>query len=431
MSVRAETATHAPATQLPPSPGTRAAPALDIRHVVFDDTRDSRTNGVHYVANHLAREQAGLGHRAQVLLLRETDVHQPAKPPDPGYWMAPVEVLAIGGPRLRGRAVVAGAGLAERILGGADPRTIVHIHGARRPVLLSLGLWLARRNIRYAVTVHGRYAHLDEIRGRTLRDSLVRKYLAVFERRLLERAAFVHAVTPAEAEMIRAIAPRARVAVVANAAYSSAFAARPAWAPRAGLLDRAPTFGFCGRYAVLHKGLDLLVDGFGLHRASGGSGQLVLAGPVQAGGEDLWLGARAEACGAAAAVTVAPPAFGPEKRALLRSWDFFVQPSRFDVLPTGALEAALDGLPLIVSAATGLGEAVESAGAGFVIDDLSPRGVGAVLGRAAEVAPEAWTRMSRAAHAMALEIGDWTRTARRIQDLYAEHPAADSDRPAV
>ncbi|ACL60445.1 glycosyltransferase [Methylobacterium nodulans] len=391
----------------------RDATPLDIRHLVFEEAEDSRTNGIHHAACRLAREQLRMGHAVRIVLLHET-----GEGIDLRQWAAPVQPLRLVGHRLFGRMVQAAPSVIDGLLDQAGPDTIVHIHGGRRPVLPMIGRDLMRRRVRYVVTIHGRYAHVFDEDLRPVRPS-VSLYLSVFERRFLENAAFVHALTPQEAATIHRIAPRARVEIVENASYSSAFDAQPAWPVRERPSAGYPTFGFCGRYALRHKGLDLLIEGFGRHRAAGGAGRLMLAGLGRDGTEDDELRALAERQGVADTVAVGGPVFGEDKIQTLQSWDFFVQSSRFDGQPIGALEAALNGLPLIVSRATGLGAAVERFGAGFVVGTLSGQGVAEALAAAARVPPESWARLSLAAHRMALEIGDWTRSARRLQDLYA------------
>ncbi|GJD90580.1 D-inositol-3-phosphate glycosyltransferase [Methylobacterium hispanicum] len=392
---------------------TGAQPGLDIRHLVVEEAEQSRMNGVHLVANRLAREQIRLGQAVRVVVL-----HPPGRTVERGVWDAPVEALPLEGHSLFGHLVQPAPRLTAALVAGAGPRTLVHLHCARRPLLLAIGRELARRGIRYVVTIHGRYAHVADAQMRRAHRS-TSLYLAMFERRILERAWFVHALTDQEAGAIRQIAPRARIEIVANAAYSSAFDAAPPPPGRTGPSPAFPLFGFCGRYAAHHKGLDLLIGGLATHLAAGGRGRLALAGNGATGGEGAALRALAQGAGIGGSVAVGGPVFGPEKERTLRGWDFFVQSSRFDGLPIGAVEAALCGLPLIVSTATGLADAVERHGAGFVVRDLTTNAVAEALGRAARLTPEAWARMSRAAHAMALVTGDWARSAEALQHLYA------------
>ncbi len=53
------------------------APRLDIRHLVVEEAEQSRMNGVHLVANRLAREQVRLGQTVRVVVL-----HPPARAVD-------------------------------------------------------------------------------------------------------------------------------------------------------------------------------------------------------------------------------------------------------------------------------------------------------------------------------------------------------------
>ena len=129
-------------------------------------------------------------------------------------------------------------------------------------------------------------------------------------------------------------------------------------------------------------------------------------------------GALVDRLGLAERVSIRGPLFGPEKLRAMQRWDYFVQASRFDVLPTGALEAALNGIPLIVSTATGLHDAVERFAGGFVIGEATSDAVAASLWRAARVAPEDWAGLSRDAHAMMVDIGDWSSTATVLETLY-------------
>lgn len=402
---------------------TSASRQLDIRHLVVEEAELSRANGVNLVANRLAREQVRQGQNARVFVL-----HDAARPVDPADWNVPVLAFPLEGRRLFGHLVNLAPALVEALLAGADDTTIVHIHGGRRPMLLSIGRELARRGVRYVITIHGRYAHVYDEHLRAVRPSSA-LYLSVFERRMLEKAAFVHALTEHEAATIRQIAPRARIEIVANAAYSSAFDALPPPPAHRLISEAFPRYGFCGRYALKHKGLDLLLGGFAQHCARGGAGNLAFAGTGTDGREQLQAMAREN--GIADRVTVGPPVFGPDKVRTLNGWDYFVQTARFDGMPIGALEAALGGLPLIVSVGTGLGGPVERFGAGFVVTSLTDAAVAEAIARAAQVTPDAWRRMSRAAYAMALDVGDWTRSAQQLSDLYAKGAEAPLGRLAL
>ena len=58
--------------------------------------------------------------------------------------------------------------------------------------------------------------------------------------------------------------------------------------------------------------------------------------------------------------------FGEDKDSFLDSCAYFVHSSRWDVLPTGCLEAAARGIPLVVSEETNLGMYLNKFNTGFV-----------------------------------------------------------------
>ncbi len=160
----------------------------------------------------------------------------------------------------------------------------------------------------------------------------------------------------------------------------------------------------------------MLVQGFGIYRREGGKGRLTLIGT---GPGRQRLADMVEAEGVGAAAQVHGPRFGDEKMAALREFDFFVQSSRFDGLPIACLEAALTGLPLIVSIETGLAPPVAQFGAGLPLSALTATAVAKAMKRAETLTMQDWRRMADGAYRMALSIGDWTAVARRLRTLYA------------
>ena len=387
----------------------RKAEPLDIRHLVMAEPVLSRANGVHHVAGNMVREQIRRGHRARIVFLRREDGEAGLT-----GWDIPVDAHTIDGPRIGRHVVKLAAPIVNALTGDATDQTIVHIHGGRFPMLRLLCGELKRRRIRYAITIHGRYSHIyDE--GLNVLNRRSALYLSLVEKPVLEGAHFVQAVTEHEAGLIRQVADYARVVVVGHAAYSTAFGGILARPGRLSPSGSYPTFAFCGRYAVKHKGLDLLLEGFAQYVRRGGSGRLALAGTGE--GRSA-LQEMVDALGLADRVAIGGPLFGPEKVDAMRGWDYFVQVSRFDVLPTGALEAALEGIPLIVSRATGLGEIVQGADGGFVVGDLTAEAVGEALGQAERVPARDWITLSHRVHDMMVRAGDWTDVALRIEALY-------------
>lgn len=396
--------------------GREPTPPLDIRHVIIGHCKGHplQANGVYKVARQLAREQLGAGENAKLFYLRNG-------PPEPGDQPidVPSQVLPLSGVKLRGHAVTLAPKVMAALLSGTTPNTIFHIHGGREPVLLHLTTVLRKHHVPYALTVHGRYSHIFDRQARTTRR-VPALYLRLIERHVLQHARFVHAVCPQEREIIKAVAPGAQVQIIGNAAYSSRLDGAPASPRRTGPSAQFPRFGFCGRYEVEHKGLDLLVEGFAEYRKAGGKGTLELIGTGPARQALLALAERLQPDGS---IIVRGPAFGAEKERALSTWDFFVMPSRFDVMPTAGLEAALFGLPLIVSLPTNLQDEVNRFGGGLPISALSPAAVARALFQAERLGAEEWALMSHAAFQMAASIGDWSAASDRLRDLYRPRDA--------
>ena len=384
---------------------------MEIRHLVFDmcADHDLKANGVYIVATQLADEQFAAGEKASVFFLREAGRTMPERRFD-----TPMEVVVLTGRKLRGKRLTLDSALLDEVTRRRGAPLFFHFHAAREPLLLPLTRRLRALQIPYAITIHGRYSHLFDPRCRPKR-CLSLLYLQHLERHALEGARFVQAITPSEQALIRHVAPRARVELIQHAAYSSYFDGTPRAVERSAPSSRYPLFGFLGRYEIAHKGLDLLVGGFAEYQRAGGKGQLELAGTGPARGELI---AMAEKLGVAKFVRVDGPRFGEEKASTLAGWDYLVAPSRFDVAPTGPLQAALTGLPLILTAETGLDQRVADYNAGIVIDALTPEAVARALHKAERRTAEEWVNMSAGACRMAASIGDWTTIAAQLAALY-------------
>jgi len=187
------------------------------------------------------------------------------------------------------------------------------------------------------------------------------------ERFLLANARFVHAISQHERRVLRRIAPRAQIQTIGHGAYSSRFDGVPVRPEGRERSSSFPRFAYCGRYAVWHKGLDLLLKGFAEYRHNGGRGSLTMIGS----GDREPLTSLARSLDISDAVEVRGPSFGGDRDAVLRGCDFFVVASRFDAGPLTALEAALLGLPLLVTPGTAVSEAIICRAAGISITDLT------------------------------------------------------------
>jgi glycosyltransferase involved in cell wall biosynthesis len=78
-------------------------------------------------------------------------------------------------------------------------------------------------------------------------------------------------------------------------------------------------------------------------------------------------------------VTFHEKKIGQEKEDIIIKSDIFVHTSRWEGMPLSILEAAGLGLPLLISKQTNLADYVYKSGAGFVINELTPKNISDML----------------------------------------------------
>ena len=252
-------------------------------------------SGVPAVIAHLSAHLADRGHRVEVWLLRpwneeEQAVHAAALR-DAG--------VSLVSPTTTGRRRL--AALADRDV------DVVQLHSVFTPP----NALLARRlRVPYVISPHGGYAPASL--ARSTRRKTAYKYL--LERPMLRRAALRVALTDVEARDLDAFGAGRPVAVIPNGVIpaprdldGAAFRRELGLGPTDRLLL------FVGRLDILHKGLDVLLDG--VARAS--AWRLAVVGPDVRGGR-AWLLARAEALGMLSRLAVVGPRQGRPPRGVRR-----------------------------------------------------------------------------------------------------------------
>ena len=226
---------------------------------------------------------------------------------------------------------------------------------------------LARRlRVPYVISPHGGYAPASL--ARSTRRKTAYKYL--LERPMLRRAALRVALTDVEARDLDAFGAGRPVAVIPNGVIpaprdldGAAFRRELGLGPTDRLLL------FVGRLDILHKGLDVLLDGV----AEASAWRLAVVGPDVRGGR-AWLLARAEALGMLSRLAVVGPRQGRALHEAFAAADCFALTSRWEGLPIALLEALSHGVPAVVSPAVDRLVAVSQAGAGWSVraSELGP-----------------------------------------------------------
>lgn len=282
----------------------------------------------------------------------------------------------------------------------------VHLH--------SVFLWPTMAAARAAVRCGVPYVIAP--RGMLVGDLIKRKsrfwkqaWIALFERRNLQRAAAVHVTSEIEATELRKLGlPARRIVVVPNGVDMPTVRIETAIARQPGVV-RVVSLGRIN----WKKGLDRLIEAM-VHVPKA---ELVIAGNDEEGYqtklEDL-----AVRLGVAARVRFPGPVHGDAKWQLLESADVFVLPSHSENFGNAVLEAMAAGVPVVVTPGVGLAATVETTGAGFVVGG-EPDGVAAAINA---LIANPMTRLAMGANAqrVAREQFSWAALAGRLEAVYAD-----------
>ena len=377
---------------------------MRIAHFLVGRCNPDSANGVDKAVFHLTAAQAALGH--DVALFSVTD--KPALPvPD-----VDVRTHAPGPVRALVPASL------TRDLRAWSPQ-VVHIHSVYVPANAALARTLRGWGVPYVITPHGAL-NTHVLRRRAY---LKRPYRLLVELPALNRAAFVHAI--ADEASIRAYGVTAPLVVAPNGID---FAAVPPDPDPTTLAERFPAARgrrvalFLGRLDPLHKGLDLLLEGFA--RAVPRAPELLLAfvGPNWRGkqGELERLAAR---LGVSDRVIFWGPAHGREKYDLLASASVAVHTSRWEAgVPFSILEALAAGRPCLVSHAADPLGLIASSGAGATIRAEVGEIAGALEGLA-RASDADLARQGERARDLARREFAWPRIAGTVIAAYARYAA--------
>ncbi len=297
----------------------------------------------------------------------------------------------------------------ERLVDGFD---LVHLHSVFLWPTLAAARTARGRGVPYLISPHGMLVE-DLIRRRS--PWLKRGWLALFERRSLERAAAVHVTSPIEEAELRRMGFRLpRVAMIPNGVDPPrAGSMEQPGQDLKGLLSRRPLVLYLGRISW-KKGLDTLIQAMGAVPV----GHLVIAGNDEEGyvPELRALAARA---GVADRMSFFPRLVeGVEKAFLFDSASVFVLPSQSENFGITVVEAMARGRPVVVTPGVGAAHWVRGAAAGLV-SERSPTALAAAISAILADRPGA-RAMGEAGRRCALQAFSWQAVASQMEALYLD-----------
>lgn len=233
--------------------------------------------------------------------------------------------------------------------------------------------WIVSMCIRCSriITPNGGYSPA-QIRYRS--HTRKRVALFLFERRMLENALFVHVLSNNEKNQLALVAPGARSLVAPNGFDMERLVERSSTEE-----GKVVRLLFIGRIALMHKGLDLLIQGL-TKVAADVDWHLDLIGPFEKGAREFLESELENSSSAKGKVSFHGPIYGEDKREFINRADIFVHTSRYEGMPFSVIEAMSAGLPVLITPGTNMVDLVEKHGAGWVIDgEVLPEELEAVL----------------------------------------------------
>ncbi|QPZ90007.1 glycosyltransferase [Thioclava electrotropha] len=359
---------------------------MKVLHVILGKADKNRPNGVNQVIAGLATHTARLGVPVSVLGLAKSAAHEGELVARDGF---EVEVYSRPGPAFRAAL--------RKAVGAAD---IVHLHGTYSRLNLRVGRLCAELKTPYVVTLHGGLSPARNTWRNAWKKDL---FHMLFQKRHLERAALIHALTEEEStEALERFRPAA-MTVIPNGVDLSDFPA-----PATNRAQNRPIqLGYIGRISR-EKNLDALCEAFAQVNGAGDA-QLLLAGPDSP--ESAAILRRWSAHG----VGFVGPKFGDDKRAFLAGLDLFVHPSRADVFSIGAMEALASGVPLVISRTS---DASHFAGTGaFILCEPTAFGIARALRRAFNC-QAGWPEMARRGRQLVESRLNWNAAATDLMAAY-------------
>ena len=367
---------------------------MKIIHLVLGKANPKRMNGVNKVVHQLANAQAALGQNVQVWGIANNLI--------PTYPKRNFETCLFQ--QYKNKTLCSQLKAAIKTLSNTH---IVHIHGAFILEFYQVARLLVQQGVAYVFTPHGSYSEAAMEKNKWVKKI----YFQLLEKQLIKKAKIVQLLGTNEWIHLQKMMVVKQAQLIPNGMDFQQIPTN--LSPQK---SEKLTFGFCGRLAIYHKGLDLMLQGFQQFIQEGGQATLALIGD---GKDRPILEKMTTDWGIDDQVVFHGSLFGAKKFHTLHTFDVFLHTSRMEGFPMAVLEAAALSKPCLTSEATNINRYIEQYQAGVALTQNTPRGIAKAMHRfAADYAQNRLKKQGQNAHRMVTTAFNWTTIAQQLQIAY-------------
>lgn len=301
---------------------------MRILHFILGKANPDRANGVNQVVYGLAKYQSLAGHEVYVIGLSKSMTIK-SEIIDRQYFKVEAYKYFRQGALKRIKELVANV-------------DIVHLHGVWNFNNVKLGRYFESIGKPYIITAHCGYA-IDRLKQSNYYLKLLYHYL--WQKRLYEKAAGIHALTREESTDIHHFCDNSNIFVVSNGVDNDAIA--PAYYYKLHHDRTVYKLGYLGRLSV-EKNIDNLIKAiYLLPEKYRKKVNLILIGPIDE--KAIKFQKLVRKLEINDSVTFVGPKYKEEKVHTLLDLDVYIHPALSDVVGIAVMEAFSMGLPSIVT----------------------------------------------------------------------------------
>ncbi|MGL1958240.1 MAG: glycosyltransferase [Colwellia sp.] len=329
---------------------------MRIIHILKGKANPNTMNGVNKVVHYLATEQLYLGHKVEVWGITAN--------PNRISHQHLYDLKLFSATKFRFRLSNL---LHESLSSLPSNNVIVHLHSVFLPELYAVSCLLKKLNISWVLSPHSGYNSTSMQKNKWAKLL----YMQFFECKVIKYAKKIQALGCSEVVDINKLGINKNVILIPNGQS-------PIDAHKIKVTKKQNDmiFGFCGRLATKHKGLDLLIEGFSQYKSQGGNGELWLIGD---GPDKSKLIAQANQLEYGKDIKFLGKMFGDLKLHTLLQIDVFVHTSRWEGMPMSVLEAFALGKPVLVSKETNMADCINTYKNGIVLNKNTPDDIACCL----------------------------------------------------